>query len=92
MSLKFDSPESQAQAALDHFGFIVVGWTHEEDAARDTASGFLEGETWCGNFGYTGLIGKVIGPASIGDWRRQEQFYGDEPTYVFRAFRKVVAE
>ncbi len=90
--MKYESYSQEAQAALSYFGFLVVAWTHAEDAEAEDQNGYLTDTTWSINHGYGCLQGKIIGVATIEDWRRQEQFYGDPPAYGYQAFRKVIAE
>jgi hypothetical protein len=80
-----------AQLALDTFGFLVIAYTHAEDALEESRRGFLKGSTLHNGRGYP-LRAMVIGNATLADWRAQERLYGDAPAYCYRAYLKVIAE
>ncbi len=90
--MTFESGEQEAQAALDHFGFLVISYTHQEDAERDMQHGFTSGKTFSKDHGMIPLHAVVIDYATLEDWRAQERFYGDTPVHMYHAFLKVVAE
>lgn len=84
------SEGQDAQQALDTFGFLVIAYTHEEDAVEDERVGFTDEVSWKGRPGR--LVTKVIGRATREDWNRQHELWGDSPAVGFRSFLKVIAE
>lgn len=90
--MRFESAGQEAQAALDHFGFLVIAYTNTEDAEKDLSAGITTGPTFSKDHGSILINGVVIGRATVDDWRAQEKFYGDEPAYIYRSFLKVIAE
>jgi hypothetical protein len=79
------------QLALDTFGFLVIGYSHEEEAAKDEAKGFVNGPV-CHDGELLQTHAAVIGRATKEDWHRQHQLYGESTPLGFHAFLKVIAE